>query len=544
MSAAGIGKLLVANRGEIAVRVFRTCRDAGIGTVAVAEPGRRGLAPRAERRRGRDVASYLDAAEHVRAARETGADAVHPGYGFLAESAELAEAVEAAGLTWIGPPPVGAPRRAATSSRRSRSPATAGVPVVETGDAERDRLPAARQGGGGGRRARHARRPARSRARARARGGPPRGRSRPSATTPSSASGGSRARGTSRCSCSPTRTAPCAALGERECSMQRRHQKVLEESPSPGIDDRRPRRASSTPRRASPARSATGAPARPSSSSARTALLLPRAERAHPGRAPGHRGRHRAATSSPTRSGSRRAGTSSRASGARGHAIEVRLYAEDPLTFLPQAGKVERLRLPAAHPGRRRRRGGRRDRHPLRPADREAHRARVDRDEAIDRLAEALAETDVGGLVTNLPFLRWLVAHPSFRAGDTTTDFLTRFPPLTPAPARVAAAAVAPSVPAQPARAPGRAAAARRARARPRAGEASDEVTAPMPGTVIRVLVARARGRGARHPRRVEAMKMEMPFQAPRAGSCWPSREPRARPVARGEVLVELDGGR
>src|SRR5919202_1303599 len=100
-----IRSVLVANRGEIALRIFRTCRELGIATVAVAAPDDlRSLHARSADRTI-EIASYLDAAEHVRAAREAGADAVHPGYGFLAESAELAEAVLEAGLTWVGPPP-------------------------------------------------------------------------------------------------------------------------------------------------------------------------------------------------------------------------------------------------------------------------------------------------------------------------------------------------------------------------------------------------------------------------------------------------------
>jgi acetyl/propionyl-CoA carboxylase alpha subunit len=102
--ATPIGRVLVANRGEIALRVFRSCRALGLGTVAVAEPDDLGSLHARSAESAVEISSYLDASEHIRAARETGADAVHPGYGFLAESAELAEAVEAAGLTWIGPP--------------------------------------------------------------------------------------------------------------------------------------------------------------------------------------------------------------------------------------------------------------------------------------------------------------------------------------------------------------------------------------------------------------------------------------------------------
>ena len=94
-------RVLVANRGEIALRVFRACHAEGLETVAVAAPDDRGSLHAESADAVVEIASYLDAAEHVRAARESGADAVHPGYGFLSESAEFAEAVIDAGLTWI-----------------------------------------------------------------------------------------------------------------------------------------------------------------------------------------------------------------------------------------------------------------------------------------------------------------------------------------------------------------------------------------------------------------------------------------------------------
>ena len=142
-----IRKLLVANRGEIAVRVFRTCRELGIETVAVAEPDDAGSLHARSAGETVAIASYLDPAEHVRAALETGADAVHPGYGFLSESASLAEAVEAAGLVWVGPPP-DALRSGGDKLAAKRIAQEAGVPVVETGDADDARVPAADQGRG------------------------------------------------------------------------------------------------------------------------------------------------------------------------------------------------------------------------------------------------------------------------------------------------------------------------------------------------------------------------------------------------------------
>src|SRR3954470_18690351 len=100
-----IRRVLVANRGEIALRVFRTCRALGVGTVAVAAPDDRGSLHTRFADTTVEIAGYLDAAEHMRAARKSGADAIHPGYGFLAENADFAAAVLDAGLTWIGPSP-------------------------------------------------------------------------------------------------------------------------------------------------------------------------------------------------------------------------------------------------------------------------------------------------------------------------------------------------------------------------------------------------------------------------------------------------------
>src|SRR6266511_3080244 len=144
-------RLLVANRGEIALRIFRACAAEGIETVAVVAPDDRGSLHARSADRTVEIASYLDAAEHVRAAAESGADAVHPGYGFLAESAELAEAVIDAGVTWVGPPPAalraGGDKLAAKETARA-----AGVPVLPTGTPEEIGFPLlvkAAAGGGG-----------------------------------------------------------------------------------------------------------------------------------------------------------------------------------------------------------------------------------------------------------------------------------------------------------------------------------------------------------------------------------------------------------
>jgi len=133
------------------VRVFGACRELGMATVAVAPEDDAGslharLADETVR-----ISSYLDAADHVRAARETGADAIHPGYGFLAENADFAEAVDAAGLTWIGPP-AAALRAGGDKLEAKRLAREAGVPVVPEGDPDEIGFPLmikAAAGGGG-----------------------------------------------------------------------------------------------------------------------------------------------------------------------------------------------------------------------------------------------------------------------------------------------------------------------------------------------------------------------------------------------------------
>jgi acetyl/propionyl-CoA carboxylase alpha subunit len=330
------------------------------------------------------------------------------------------------------------------------------------------------------------------------------------------------------------------ALGERECSVQRRHQKVLEEAPSPALDPALRARMSEAAvafARAIGYRSAGTAEFMLDGRDFWFLELNGRIQVEHPvtelvSGADLVAEQIRIAQGEPLRAEPRLVG----------HAVEVRLYAEDPKTFLPQAGRLERLRLP----------GGIRVDAGVEEGDEVgtaydpliakliAHGStRLD---ALDRLAAALAETGVRGVVTNLPFLRWLVAHPALRAGETTTAFLTEHPPLSPPPLRL---------PDGPWRGGFRLNLAAPRPAPPPDLESSldhgaaheqSTLTAPMPGTVIKVLAAEGDRVQPRQPLVVlEAMKMETPVVSPYEALVRAVRVREGDSVAGGDVLVELE---
>ncbi len=536
-----IRKLLVANRGEIALRIFRTCGELGIATVAVVAPDDRGSLHARSADETVDVASYLEAAEHVRAARETGADAIHPGYGFLAESAELAEAVEAAGLTWVGPSPA-ALRAGGDKLAAKRIAREAGVPVVPTGEPAELGYPllvkAAAGGGGRGMRVVHA-----------------------AAELEDALAAASReaeaAFGDGTVFCERYVERPrhveiqllgdthgtIVSLGERDCSVQRRHQKVLEESPSPALDPELRAAMSAAAVAFARAIGYTSAGTAEFMLAGREFWFLElngRIQVEHPVTelvtgVDLVAEQIRIAEGEPLGAGT--------ATPPSGHAVEVRLYAEDPRTFLPQAGTVERLRLPA---GIRVEAGvaeGDEIGLGYDPMIAKLIAHGPTRDEALARLADALAATEVGGVVTNLPFLRWLVAHPALRAGETTTAFLTEHPPLSEPPVRLPEAAwrgpwrlnLPPAAVAPPPDVDDD------AHARAAAGSRS-ELTALMPGTVIRVLVAAGDAVAPGQPLVVlEAMKMETPVTAPYEGTVKAVHVEEGARVPGGALLVELE---
>jgi len=532
-----IERLLVANRGEIALRVFRACRELGIATVAVAPEDDAGSLHARSADETVRISSYLEAAEHVRAAQETGADAIHPGYGFLAENADFAAAVEAAGLTWVGPPPE-ALRAGGDKLEAKRIAREAGVPVVPEGEPDEIGFPLVVKAaaGGGGRGMRVVRSPdeldealAAAQREAKA------------------------AFGDERVFCERYVERPrhveiqllgdsqgtIVALGERECSVQRRHQKVLEEAPSPALDPELRARMSEAAvafARAIGYRSAGTAEFMLDGRDFWFLELNGRIQVEHPvtelvSGADLVAEQIRIAQGEPLTAEPRLVG----------HAVEVRLYAEDPRTFLPQTGRLERLRLPT---------GIRVDAgveegdeigtsyDPL-IAKLIAHGST--RDDALDRLAAALAETEVGGVVTNLAFLRWLVAHPALRAGETTTAFLTEHPPLSAPPLRLPDRPwrggfrlnLPPPRPSPP---PDLDAAV------DHGGAEQSTLTAPMPGTVIRVLAAKGDHVQPRQPLVVlEAMKMETPIVSPYEAVVRKVHVSEGDRVGGGDVLVELE---
>jgi acetyl/propionyl-CoA carboxylase alpha subunit len=536
-----IRKLLVANRGEIAVRVFRTCRELEIETVAVAAPDDVASLHARSADRTVEVASYLHSEEHIRAALESGADAVHPGYGFLAENADFAEAVGAAGLTWVGPPPE-ALRLGGDKLAAKRVAHEAGVPVLPDGTPEEIGFPllvkAAAGGGGRGMRV------VRSRAEL----------DDALAAAEREAEG---AFGDGTLYCERYLEHPrhvevqllgdsagtVLALGERDCSVQRRHQKVLEESPAPHL----------SPALRSALHGAAVAFGRAvgyvNAGTVEFVLeggqfffleLNGRIQVEHPV-TEAVTGLDLVAEQLRIAAGEPLA---LRRHEPSGHAVEVRLYAEDSRTFLPQTGRIaglvlagDAIRVDAgveegdevglaydpmlakliAHGG--------------------------DRDEALDLLARALVETQVHGVTTNLPFLRWLVAHPVMRAGEATTAFLTEHPPLSAPPLlRAPDSFRVPwrlNLPAPPPTPP------------PDVDEESHRsgalhgesaVTAPMPGTVIRLEVAPGESVRARQPLVVlEAMKMEIPVHSPFEGTVKAVHVAEGDRIAGGTLLVELE---
>src|SRR4051794_9114109 len=348
-----ITRVLVANRGEIARRVFATCRRLGIGTVAVyTDPD--AAAPHvteADARVHLDGRNgYLDSAQLIAAARASGADAIHPGYGFLSENPDFAAAVQQAGLIWIGPP-VAAVQAMGSKIEAKKMMAAAGVPVLDELDPESvttEQLPVLikASAGGGGRGMRVV---------------------RDLAELPGQVEAAQReaqsAFGDPTVFCErylatghhvevqvmADAHGTVWAVGERECSIQRRHQKVIEEAPSPLVDRTPGMRAKlfDAARLAAEAIRYTGAgTVEFMADDAGDFFFLEmntRLQVEHPVTEE-TTGLDLVELQLDVASGGR---LPAEPPAARGHSIEARLYAEDPAkNWQPQAGAVHRFDVP------------------------------------------------------------------------------------------------------------------------------------------------------------------------------------------------------
>ena len=439
--------LLIANRGEIACRVIRTARAMGLRTVAVyseADAGAMHVAQADDAvllgpARARD--SYLNIERVLEAARATGAEAIHPGYGFLSENAEFADACAKAGIVFVGP--TGAMMRAMGSKSGSKElMEQAGVPLVPGyhGEAQDDATlakAAAKIGfpvlvkasaGGGGRGMRIVR------------------EAKELAASVESAKREAKAAfGDDRVLIEKLVQNPrhievqvigdshgnLLSLFERECTLQRRHQKVIEEAPSPTLNAAQREAVCAAARKAAAAVSYVGAGTIEFVSDGKDVFFIEmntRLQVEHP------------VTELITgvdlvewqlrvASGEKLPMTQEQIA-LRGHAIEARVYAENPArNFMPSVGKIRSWKIAGSSEGLRIDAGYRQGDTVSPHYD--AMLAKViawapTREVAIDRLTHALSESDVRGVVTNIPFLAALVGHPSVRANTVDTGFIER----------------------------------------------------------------------------------------------------------------------
>jgi acetyl/propionyl-CoA carboxylase alpha subunit len=537
-----IRKLLVANRGEIAARIFRTADELGVGTVAVAAPDDRSALHTRRAAETVEIRSYLASEEHIRAAKQSGADAIHPGYGFLAENPDFAEAVEAAGLVFVGPSPE-ALRAGGNKLEAKQQARAAGVPVVPEGAPEDIGYPLVVKAaaGGGGRGMRIVREAAEL------------DDALDAARREAEAAFGDDTVFCERYVERPRHVeiqlladghGQVVALGERECSIQRRHQKVLEEAPSPALDpDLRARMSAAAVAFAEAVRYR-------SAGTAEFMLvgrdfwfleLNGRIQVEHPVTEL-VTGIDLVAEQLRIASGEKLRPLEARLDG---HSVEVRLYAEHPRTFLPQTGRIEHIRLPKDVRVDAGVEEGDEVGVAYDPLIAKLIAHGPTREEALLRLGDALAETEVAGVTTNLPFLRWLVRHPAVRAGRTTTAFLAEHAPLSAPPLRLPSGpwdgAWRLNLPVPAPQAPPDVDEAAHAG---RAGDTAEQstLTAPMPGTVIKVL---ARAGDRVEPRQtllvLEAMKMETPVVSPYEAVVREVHVAEGDRVAGGAVLVELE---
>jgi acetyl/propionyl-CoA carboxylase alpha subunit len=445
-----VDSVLIANRGEIACRIIRSCRALGLRAIAVHSEADRtamhvaladasvAIGPAAARE------SYLCADRLLDAARSSGADAVHPGYGFLSENAAFAEAVNAAGLTWIGPSPdaireMGDKHRARELARASGVPVLPGSARFEAGKLDGIEAAAARVGypllvkaaaGGGGIGMRRVPRPEALRG-----------------TCEATQSMAAKAFGDGsiyfeRC-IARARHVEIQVFGfgdgraihlyERDCSIQRRFQKIVEESPAPGLSEAlRERMAQAAVKLCRDRRYAgAGTVEYVVDADSLEPFFLEMNTRIQVEHPVTEMRTGRDLVEMQIRHARGDLGIVDQSDVTpQGHAIECRIYAENPAKrFLPSPGRLSRLALPGEAPDVRIDSG-------YREGDSVTFHydpmiAKVicrgsTRDAAIERTLQTLRAIAIDGPATNLAFLYATIAHPGFRAGDVFTGFVDR----------------------------------------------------------------------------------------------------------------------
>jgi acetyl-CoA/propionyl-CoA/long-chain acyl-CoA carboxylase, biotin carboxylase, biotin carboxyl carrier protein len=579
-------KVLIANRGEIAVRVVRACRDAGLASVAVyAEPDLDALhvqmADEAYSLSGTTgPETYLDIGKIIKVGRESGADAVHPGYGFLAENADFARAVTRAGLTWIGPPPeaieaLGDKVRARHIARQAGAPLTPGTPEPVRGAGE-IRAFGAEYGypiaikaafGGGGRGLKVAWR-----------------EEEVAEQYESAVREATAAFGRGECfveryldrprhvetQCLADAHGNVAVISTRDCSLQRRHQKLVEEAPAPFLGSAQVEALYQSSKAilrlagyvgAGTCEFLVGQDGTISFLEVNTRLQVEHPVSEEVTGIDLVREMFRIADGEPLGYDD---------PPARGHSIEFRINAEDPgRGFLPAPGTIT-VFSPPSGPGVRLDSGYASGMTVPQVFDSLIAKLIVTgatRAQALQRAGRALAEFEVAGMPTVLPFHRAVVADPAFAEPPLRvhtrwieTEFSAPMPAQDPASAADPAdretvtvevggkrlSVVVPAALGVPGRASSAPASAKRVRGtsrgrRPVAAGSGDTLVSPMQGTIIKIAVADGERVSAGDVIVVlEAMKMEQPLTAHKDGTVAGLAVAAGQTVTAGAPICEL----
>ena len=588
-------KVLVANRGEIAVRVIRACRDAGLASVAVyAGPDIDGLHTRlADEAYSLDGTSpaetYLDIDKIIKVASGAGADAVHPGYGFLAENADFARAVISAGLTWIGPPPeaieaLGDKVRARHIARAVNAPLTPGTPDPVSGPGEvvafarEHGLPVAIKAafGGGGRGLKVAW-----------------SAGEIEDQYASAVREATAAFGRGECfveryldrprhvetQCLADAHGHVVVVSTRDCSLQRRHQKLVEEAPAPFLTDEQVALLHSSSKAilreagyqgAGTCEFLVGQDGTISFLEVNTRLQVEHPVSEEVTGIDLVREMFRIAEGEPLGYDD---------PPARGHSIEFRINAEDPgRTFLPAPGTIRSWQVPSG-PGVRLDAGYEPGMTVPQAFDSLVAKLIVtgaSRREALERARRALAEFEIDGMPTVLPFHRAVVTDPAFTSEPFAvhtrwieTEFSASLPPQegpqdagapeareritvevggkrleVVVPAALSSSGLAGPGPAGagPDQSAERRRGGRRSKQAAPAGS-GDELTSPMQGTIVKMVAADGQAVSVGDAIVVlEAMKMEQPLTAHKDGTVAGLAVEVGQTVTSGTVICRIEG--